>query len=192
MSKPFETLRDTAPESIRRDADVVACIRGIDPYLRAVASARDVPALYYRLAELASAQMDHLARQMDVDVWRDSWSLERKRSMLLASYDVKRHAGTVGAVRTVLRALGAVTRMIEWWETSPKGTPHTFSIEVLASPEAGNSTLTEDEQEDLIRAIDGAKPVRSHYAVVIMTVNTGGLLLSANWRRCSWARVHNM
>jgi len=192
MSKPFETLADIVPESIGRDADVKACIKGIDPYLRAVASARDVPAILYRLGDLTSAQMDHLARQMDVDVWRDSWSAEQKRAMLLASYEVKRHAGTVGAVRTILRALSATVMLKEWWDLDPQGTPHTFTLTAIASPSSGNSTLTDEEQEDLVRAIDRAKPVRSHYELVIATSHTGGISLSANFRHAVMARVHNL
>ena len=192
MSKPFETLADIVPESIGRDADVKACIKGIDPYLRAVASARDVPALYLRLAELTSGQLDHMARQMDVDVWRDSWPADKKRSVLLASYDVKRHAGTVGAVRTVLRSLGATVLLKEWWELDPQGTPHTFTLTAIASPSSGNSTLTDEEQEDLVRAINGAKPVRSHYELVIATAHTGGIAVSGNLRHVIMARVHNL
>ena len=192
MSRIFETLADTVPESIGRDAGVKACIKGIDPYLRAFAEARDIPALYFRLADLSSAQMDHLARQMDVDVWRDNWDATKKRTVLLASYDVKRHAGTVGAVRTILRSLGATVLLKEWWELSPKGTPHTFTLTAIASPASGNSTLTDEEQEDLVRAIDRAKPVRSHYELVIATAHTGGINISGNYRHAVQARLHNL
>ncbi len=192
MSRAFETLADIVPESIGRDSDVKACIVGIDPYLRAVAAARDIPALYRRLSELTSAQLDHMARQMDVDVWRDNWDADKKRSVLLASYDVKRHAGTVGAVRTVLRALGATVLLKEWWELSPQGTPHTFTLTAIASTSSGNSTLTDEEQEDLVRAIDRAKPVRSHYELTIATAHAGGINVSGNFRHATTARVHNL
>ncbi len=192
MSKGFETLADIAPENLAADSNAAACIKGIDPYLKAVAEAQETPALYYRLGRLTSAQLDHMARQMDVDVWRDSWSIVKKRSMILASYDVKRKCGTAGAVKTVLRALGATTSMTEWWQTSPKGTPHTFGITVLASSESGNGTLTDDEQEDLIRGIDAAKPVRSHYELTIATVHRGGIGISGNIRHCVYARVGNL
>ena len=192
MSRPFRSLADIVPESIGRDADVRACIRGIDPYLRAVASARDVPALYLRLTELSSEQLDHMARQMDVDVWRDSWDADRKRSVILASYDVKRHAGTVGAVRAILRSLGATVLLKEWWELSPKGVPHTFTLTAVASSATGNSTLTDEEQEDLVRAIDRAKPVRSHYILTIATAHSGGINISGNIRHAVQARLHNL
>lgn len=192
MSKPFETLADFAPAHIVRNADGAACIAGIDPYLKAVAEAHEAPALYKRLGELTSAQLDHMAVQMDVDVWRNSWPIEKKRSMILASYDVKRHAGTVGAVRAVLRALGATVQLVEWWETTPKGTPHTFQLTAIASPSSGNSTLTEDEQLDLVKAIDNAKPVRSHYLFTLATAHQSGFFFSANVRHAVYCRLHNL
>ena len=192
MSKPFETLADFAPEHIARDANGVACIAGIDPYLRAVAEACELPALYRRLGELTPDQLDHMAVQMDVDVWRNSWPVEKKRSMILASYDVKRRAGTVGAVRAVLRALGATVQLVEWWETDPKSTPHTFQLTAIASPSSGNSTLTEEEQLDLVRAIDNAKPVRSHYLFTLATAHQSGFFFSANVRHAVYSRVHNL
>ena len=98
MSKGFETLADIIPESIGHDTQVRQCITSIDPYLHAIADGKDFPAIYRRLGELSSRQMDHMAAQMDVDVWRTEWDVDRKRSMLIASYDVKRHAGTVHQV----------------------------------------------------------------------------------------------
>ena len=192
MSKAFETLADFVPEHIARDANGAACIAGIDPYLRAIADARELPALYKRLGELTSGQLDHMAVQMDVDVWRTNWPIEKKRSMILASYDVKRRAGTVGAVKAVLRALGATVQLVEWWETSPKGIPHTFQLTAIASPASGNSTLTEEEQLDLVRAIDNAKPVRSHYLFTMATAHQSGFFLSANARHTVFTRVHNL
>lgn len=192
MSREFETLADIAPENLAADPNMAACIKGIDPYLRAAAEMRTTPALYYRLGELTSSQLDHMARQMDVDVWRDSWSLAKKRSMILASYEVKRKCGTAGAVRAVLRAMGASIALTEWWQTEPKGTPHTFGITVLAGSESGDGTLTDEEQEDLIRGIEAAKPVRSHYDLVLATAHRGGIGISGNIRHCVYARVHNL
>lgn len=192
MSKGFETLADIIPESIGRDSQVRHCIRSIDPYLHAVAEGKDLPAIYKRLGELSSGQMDHMAAQMDVDVWRTDWDMDRKRSMLIASYDVKRHAGTVQAVRDVLASMGVALQLTEWWQKNPQGTPHTFTIMAVASGSSGNGELTAEEQQDLILGIDRAKPVRSHYELIIQTAHKGGMIASAHVRHTIYARVSNL
>ncbi len=192
MSKGFETLADTIPESIGKDTQVQNCITSIDPYLHAIAAERDLPAIYARLGKLSSAQMDHMAAQMDVDVWRTEWDADRKRSMLIASYDVKRHAGTVQAVRDVLASMGVALQLAEWWQTTPQGTPHTFTVTAVASGSSGNGELTAEEQQDLILGIDRAKPARSHYELVIQTAHRGGMIAAANVRHTIYARVSNL
>lgn len=192
MSRGFETLADIIPGSIGNDTQVRHCISAIDPYLHAVAEGKDLPAIYKRLGELSSAQMDHMAAQMDVDVWRTEWDVDRKRSMLIASYNIKRHAGTVQAVRDVLAAMGAALQLTEWWQLSPRGTPHTFTVTAIASGSSGNGGLTAEEQQDLILGIDRAKPVRSHYELIIQTAHKGGMIASANVRHTIYARVSNL
>ena len=43
-----------------------------------------------------------------------------------------------------------------------------------------------------MRAIDRAKPVRSHYELVIATAHTGGINISGNYRHAVQARLHNL
>ena len=133
-----------------------------------------------------------MATQRDVDVWRTEWDANRKRSMLIASYNVKRHAGTVQAVRDVLASMGVALQLTEWWQTIPKGTPHTFTVTAIASGSSGNGELTAEEQQDLILGIDRAKPARSHYELVIQTAHQGGMIASANVRHTIYARVSNL
>ena len=54
------------------------------------------------------------------------------------------------------------------------------------------STLTEEEYLDLVRAIDNAKPVRSHYLFTLATAHQSGIFLSANARHTVFTRVHNL
>ena len=51
----------------------------------------------------------------------------------------------------------------EWWETTPKGTPHTF--QVLINYGAGMETVTAKFQADIVAAVTRAKPLRSHFTV---------------------------
>ena len=46
-------------------------------------------------------------------------------------------------------------------------------------------------QEDIIALIDDAKPVRSHYAFVIVKETTGGIGLEGWVRPCTYARIRS-
>ena len=165
------------PGSIAADPQVAAAAAGIDPQLAAIAQAADLPAVLYRMDGLSSAQLDHLARHFDVAGWRDEWDINRKRSVFAASYKNKRRMGTLAAVKDAIAAFGAGARIIEWWETDPKGEPHTFRVEIAFS--SAETLPTEDLQAQVKALIDAAKPARSQYEMIVIESigtdeNTGG------------------
>ena len=96
-------LADVLPDSIAKDAQVSAAAAAIDPYLEAVASGREMPAIYASLSRLTAKQLDHIAKQWDVSVWRETWTDDVKRSVLSTAIIDKRKKGTVSAVKEPLR-----------------------------------------------------------------------------------------
>ncbi|MBS7328939.1 MAG: phage tail protein I [Oxalobacter sp.] len=173
MNKQLETitLSDILPPSILIDANMQASGLAVDPELRRIAQALDTPVLLKRIDSLTSAQLDHLSRQYDA-TWRDSWPISRKRSVLKATIANKRLVGTVQAVRNALAAISSTMTMTEWWQTTPKGEPHTFTITATMSDVAGGTDT--ETQEDLIKQIDSAKPVRSWYSLnIVQSMRSG-------------------
>jgi phage tail P2-like protein len=165
-------LKDTLPESIAKDENVSAAAEALDPQLKLVAEKVDIPALYVNIDNLSSDVLDHLALQYDISVWRDSWPVALKRSVLKTAISDKRKKGTLGAVKKALESLGSAASVVEWWQTNPKGTPHTFTIYATQSKIEG--IIDAEMQEDLIAMLDDAKPLRSHYNFVVQTqVNSG-------------------
>lgn len=180
------TLGDILPDSIAKDKQVSAAAQAIDPQLRLLALNVDVPAIYASIDKLTSSQLDHIAVQYDLDVWRDSWPVTLKRSILKTAIPIKRKVGTVGAVKDALASIGSAATIIEWWQTEPKGEPHTFTIYATQSEIEG--TIDEEMQADLMAMIDDAKPLRSHYKFVMQNQSKTGINVFACVRPCVIAR----
>lgn len=122
---------------------------------------------YYRLDDLDSEVLDHLAAQWHATVWRDSWDVETKREVLRSLIRTKSHLGTKGAITDVCQSLvGGSATITEWFETEPQGTPHTFIVKV--NQELTGSRVPSEVLADLINGINYAKPVRSQYSLVLV------------------------
>lgn len=101
-----------------------------------------------------------LAWALSVDTWDPSWSEEIKRAVVRGAIETHRRKGTVGAVKGALSALGAGSDLVEWFEKSPAGTPHTFTVYIVS-----NDTSVE-MQAAMASEINRTKPLRSHYDIV--------------------------
>ncbi len=116
---------------------------------------------YYLLDSASSELLDHLASQWRVGVWRDSWPVSRKRIVLKTIIKTLSHYGTKQAIIDVLASLGNGVQMKEWWETTPLGTPHTFSINI----DLNIQQVKAEAIDDAVTALDLVKPVRSQYSI---------------------------
>lgn len=74
-----------------------------------------------------AALLPWLAWSLSVDDWDPDWPVETKRQVIAQSVEVHRHKGTIGAVKTALRAMGYVdARIIEDQELPRYGTGWQF------------------------------------------------------------------
>lgn len=105
-----------------------------------------------------------LAWALSVDEWDETWDEATQRRVIAASIDIHRKKGTVAAVRDALTCLGHTGRLVEWWQTTPPGVPHTFQAEV----EIGNRGLDDTAVGAIDRQIAAVKPVRSHYTLRVI------------------------
>lgn len=182
-------LSDVLPDSIAKDAKVSAAAAAIDPYLAAVASGREIPAIYASLSRLTGRQLDHIATQWDVRVWRESWTEDLKRSVLSTAIIDKRKKGTVAAVKGALESISSIATIEEWWQKNPKGIPHTFTVYATVSEFEG--TLDSEMQEDILALIDDNKPLRSHYDFVLQTTGRGEIGFVGVVRPLIFAKLYN-
>lgn len=180
-------LLQILPGSISNDRNIRACAEALDGKLKEVSANVDLPSIYMNLDGLDSGQLDHMAVAWDASVWRQSWTVEMKRIVLRNVILEKRKRGTLGAVKAAIETIGSFSEIKEWWQESPKGAPHTFTV--TARLKKFDGVLEKELQEDLFALIDDAKPVRSHYRFILNTEYSGSIGISGIYRRLSYARV---
>jgi len=105
-----------------------------------------------------------LAWALAVDNWRPEWPEYIKRARIAAAIEIQRHKGTVKSVKDTVASFGGSIDVVEWWQKSPRGIPHTFDVSVALSGFDGEPA-TAQFTDDVMSGIDRVKPVRSHYTV---------------------------
>lgn len=111
-----------------------------------------------------------LAWAFSVDEWDTTWTEQEKRDVIITSYEVHKHKGTIGAVRRALEPLGYLIEVVEWWETTPKGDPYTFSI-VMGT---GSKPVTADLYAKAERIVLTYKNLRSHLRTLTVKADVRG------------------
>lgn len=111
-----------------------------------------------------------LAWTLSIDNWAPYWPVTVKRARLREAVEIQRRKGTTQSVRDVVRSFGAGLALREWWQKSPRGTPHTFEVVLTLG---GSVPNTAAYQTDVINEIQRTKPLRSHFTF------TAGLSASA-------------
>ena len=180
-------LSQLVPENLVKDSNVKASAEALDPSLQEVSRNVDIPSIYIRINSLTSEQLDHMAAAWDASVWRQSWPIQIKRRILNNVILEKRKRGTLGAVKKAIETIASFTSLTEWWQETPKGTPHTFKV--IASLNNYEGVLESDLQEDLFGLIDDAKPVRSHYDFILQKRYSGEIGAIGLYRKLAYARV---
>ena len=180
-------LSQLVPENLVKDSNVKASAEALDPSLQEVSRNVDIPSIYVRINSLTSEQLDHMAAAWDASVWRQSWPIQIKRRILNNVILEKRKRGTLGAVKKAIETIASFTSLTEWWQETPKGTPHTFKV--IASLNNYEGVLESDLQEDLFGLIDDAKPVRSHYDFILQKRYSGEIGAIGLYRKLAYARV---
>lgn len=183
-------LVETLPEAISQDISMRGFAYALQRQLHKLAKQSDSGAWYKNIDKATSAQLDHIAVEHDLQVWRDKWPLELKRRVLKNAFLAKSKVGTVSAVRDALSTIGAAAEIVEWWQTEPKGAPHTFNIIATLSQIEG--TLTTEMQEDLQLMIKDSKPVRSHFTFQIVIAKEGGICLLGYARAAVMSRISDL
>lgn len=141
----------------------------------ACASLGDIPVPIRTLwnpDECPVAFLPHLAWTMSVDRWDDRWSEATKRAAIKASYYIHLHKGTVAAVRRVVETLGFLIKIIEWWQTEPRGPRGTFSLEIGVL----DSGITDEMFSEMERLIDDAKPESRHLTGLVIQLESRGMI----------------
>lgn len=117
-------------------------------------------------ATCPEALLPWLAWALSIDTWSPDWTEPTKRARIALAIDIQRHKGTLAGIRAVVSVFGGAVSIREWWQTVPRGVPHTFNI-VLQLGQQGGVPASAALLDDVITEINRAKPVRSHFEFVL-------------------------
>lgn len=126
-----------------------------------------------------------LAWSLGVAAWKPYWSEQIKRQRIRQAVEIHRRRGTVQSVRRVVESFGAGVAIREWWQTQPRGIPHTF--ELVLTVRADNYAA--ELQEDIVQEVMRVKPVRSHFNLVAGIAAKGGIGTYAAARPTIYRRI---
>ncbi|CEE27694.1 phage tail protein I [Xanthomonas citri pv. citri] len=139
------------------------------PMERALAAVTDrleaIPLPYPDLWNPDTCPAGHLpwlAWTLSVDDWKADWSDAVKRSRLRSAMAIQRRKGTANSVRMVVESFGGAVAIREWWQTEPRGQPHTFEL-TLTLTGTDAQTATSRFVNEVIAEVERTKPVRSHF-----------------------------
>lgn len=134
-----------------------------------------------------------LAWALSLDSWRSYWPEHIKRARIRAAIEIQRRKGTAASVRDVVVAFGGAVSTREWWQQTPKGTPHTFELSMTLSG-TGGQEATAEFVNDVIAEVTRTKPVRSHFTFTqglqaVASIYVGGGARVAIYRRLQFDAV---
>ena len=129
-----------------------------------------------------AALLPWLAWALHLDNWDAGWTETQKRQVIASSFIVHKLKGTVGAVKRVANSFGTEVLIEEWWQSTPQGSPHTFTA-TFSIP-----TAAIEQQNSIIEAITAAKPVRSAMTARVVNNVTGSIGVPAFARLATFDR----
>lgn len=103
-----------------------------------------------------------LAWALSLDAWSSDWPEAVKRARVRHAIEIQRRKGTSDSVRSVVESFGGAVALREWWQTEPRGEPHTFALVVELSGTDGEPA-TAAFADAVIAEVSRTKPVRSHF-----------------------------
>jgi phage tail P2-like protein len=129
-----------------------------------------------------------LAWSMGVEAWRTEWPEYIKRAIVRNAIQVQRQRGTVKSVRDTVASFGGAISIREWWQTTPKGEPHTFELVFTMSGQDGDQAGAAFVQ-DVMAEVARVKPLRSHFTFIQGLSAQASTKLACVGRPVAYARL---
>lgn len=159
---------------------------------RALEQAIQQPALPVPLRDLwfadtcPAALLPWLAYALSIDTWSPDWPEAVRRERIRTAITIQRRKGSARSVSEVVAAFGGQAAITEWWQTEPKGPPHTFTI-TLNLKGAGETSAA--YVENVIDEVKRTKPARSHFEFTLGLNATGRIGIKAVARSAFYTRL---
>jgi phage tail P2-like protein len=141
------------------------------------------PVLLYDFDHVDQSVLIYLAEQFNMlgDAGWDMANTEaKKRALLKEAIALHRIKGTPYAVKRALELLGVNASLTEWFQTLPKGAPHTFTVDAQVTDQpVGTPAIDAARTQQIKRMVTFWKPARSHFSLRV------GLGMSTKLRMAS-------
>lgn len=111
-----------------------------------------------------AALLPWLAWARSVDGWDEAMAEQPRRELVRQSFAIHKRAGTAGAMRRAMAALGVAVEFKEW-QSMPGAAPYTFGLVAWVNDNPANESavLTPQLYDRLKRLVDQTRNERSHY-----------------------------
>lgn len=107
-----------------------------------------------------------LAWALSIDQWDAAWPLHIRRARVASAIAIQRIKGTAKSVIDVVASFGGNVVLREWWQTTPPGDPHTFSLNVALGGQ-GENVPSAAFIEAVIAEVARTKPARAHFEFTV-------------------------
>jgi phage tail P2-like protein len=97
-----------------------------------------------------------LAWGLSLDNWSTDWPESIKRERVRKAIAIARRKGTAGSVRSVVASFGGSVAIREWWQSEPRGLPHTFSL--ILNLDSAGAPASAAFVDQVIAEVNRAKP----------------------------------
>lgn len=156
MSRSYtcDNLISTFPYVLSEDKKQSALAHATAEELSRLYEQNRLAEIYNRIDELDEELCDVLAYDYKIDWYMWTATVEAKRALIKSHFEVHRHLGTKGAVKTALSSVCPGTYIEEWFEYS--GKPYYFRIILDATEQK-----TAIRQSEIERMLKIFKSVRS-------------------------------
>ncbi|PKF50929.1 phage tail protein I [Enterovibrio nigricans] len=132
------------------------------------------------IASVHESYLPWLAWWFRVDIWDDTWSIEKKRQVVADGLVLFKYKGTVWAVKRALDLVGYNSHLEIWHQAIPQGQPGTFSIAVEQKQGGG---FDQQDYTNIVRLIESNKQGSQTWSLVVKNdAVTGGIYPVAHCR----------
>jgi phage tail P2-like protein len=100
---------------------------------------------------------------------------------------IARRKGTAESVRSVVASFGGSVAIREWWQSEPRGLPHTFSL--ILNLDSAGAPASAAFVDQVIAEVNRAKPARSTFTFTQGLTAQAGIGLVAALRPTIYARL---
>lgn len=134
----------------------------------------DVPFIRLNRIDLCPDKyLPWLAWEHRVEYWQPNWTIDKKRHAIKSAKDFNAGRGTKATLSALLDTVIENYKISAWHETTPKGQPYTFIVDVDE-----REILTIDQLSQAHTAVDATKSQRDLYSINANVLTTADIYLA--------------